>query len=76
MAMLGLRSLLGLDDDLVVYGLKLVIPCSLQQKTLVCLHDGHQGVDCTKCWAWQSVFWSGINWYIENIVSRSVFLKR
>lgn len=40
----GVRSMLAVDDDLIVYGARLLIPHSLRRETLERLHDGHQGV--------------------------------
>ncbi|XP_042212446.1 uncharacterized protein LOC121859575 [Homarus americanus] len=37
----GVRSILAVDDGLIVYGSRLLIPCSLRRETLERLHDGH-----------------------------------
>ena len=63
------RSLLAVDDDLVVYGPRLLIPYSLRRETLERLHDSHQGMERTKRRARQTVYWPGIDRDIENIVS-------
>ncbi|KAK3869771.1 hypothetical protein Pcinc_024945 [Petrolisthes cinctipes] len=63
------RSLLATDDDFIVYGPRLLIPLSLRRETLERLHDGHQGMECTKRRARQTIYWPGIDRDIENIVS-------
>lgn len=65
----GVRSMLTVDDDLIVYGARLLIPCSLRRETLERLHDGHQGVERTKRRARQTVYWPGIDNDITNVVS-------
>ena len=65
----GIRSLLALDDDLIVYGPRLLIPRSLRCEILSRLHDCHQGMGRTKRRARQTTYWSGIDKDIENVVS-------
>ena len=65
----GVRSMLAVDEDFIVYGPRLLIPHSLRRETLQRLHDGHQGIDRTKRRERQTVFWPGIDRDIENIVS-------
>ena len=62
----SVRSMLTLDDGLVVYGPRLVIPQSLRRETLARLHDGHQGINRTKRRARQTVYWPGIDRDVEN----------
>ncbi|XP_066973183.1 uncharacterized protein [Macrobrachium rosenbergii] len=38
----NIHDMLAVDDDLIVYGARLLIPKSLRRETLECLHDGHQ----------------------------------
>ncbi|XP_068226846.1 uncharacterized protein [Palaemon carinicauda] len=65
----NIRDMLAVDDDLIVYGARLLIPKKLRRETLECLHDGHQGIDRTKRRARQTVYWPKIDRDIENIVS-------
>ncbi|KAF0314284.1 uncharacterized protein FJT64_015262 [Amphibalanus amphitrite] len=44
----GVRHQLAIDDGLVVYGARLVVPSALRRGVLEKLHDSHQGVDRTK----------------------------
>ncbi|XP_064096544.1 uncharacterized protein K02A2.6-like [Macrobrachium nipponense] len=60
------------DDDLIVYGVRLLIPKSLRRETLECLHDGHQGIDRTKRRVRQTVYWPKIDRDIENMVSSCI----
>jgi len=62
----GVRSMLSVDDGLIVYGPRLVIPQSLRRETLIRLHDGHQGINRTKRRARQTVYWPGIDRDVEN----------
>ena len=68
----GVRSMLAVDDDFIVYGPRLLIPHSLRRETLQRLHDGHQGVERTKRRARQTVYWPGIDRDIENTVSSCI----
>ncbi|KAK3868203.1 hypothetical protein Pcinc_026391 [Petrolisthes cinctipes] len=65
----GVRSLLSVDEEFIVYGPRLIIPHSLRRETLSRLHESHQGIDRTKRRARQTVYWPGIDRDIENIVS-------
>ncbi|XP_043223095.1 uncharacterized protein K02A2.6-like [Amphibalanus amphitrite] len=65
----GVRSMLAVDDGLIVYGARLVIPSSLRRDVLHRLHDAHQGMEKTKRRARLSVYWPGIDRDICNTVS-------
>ena len=65
----GIRDMLAVDDNLVVYGPRLIIPGSLRREVLAGLHDAHQGMEKTKRRARQSVFWPGIDRDIANTVA-------
>ena len=49
------------DDEIVLYGSRLVIPTSLRRKTLERLHASHSGTEATKRRARQSVWWPSLN---------------
>ena len=65
----GIRDMLAVDDDLVVYGPRLVIPAGLRRKVLCGLHDSHQGIVKTTRRARQCVYWPGIDRDVANTVS-------
>ena len=65
----GIRDRLAVDDGLVVYGVRLIIPVSLRRQILTSLHDCHQGIEKTKRRARQRVFWPGIDRDIGNTVA-------
>lgn len=44
----AVQGKLAVDDDLFVFGSRLVIPRDLRREVLDRLHDGHQGMDRTK----------------------------
>ncbi|KAF0304755.1 uncharacterized protein FJT64_023502 [Amphibalanus amphitrite] len=65
----GVRHQLAIDDGLVVYGARLVVPSALRRGVLEKLHDSHQGVDRTKRRARLSVYWPGIDKQIADTVA-------
>ena len=44
----NIREHLSLDDDLIVYGCRLLIPAKMCQQVLAQLHESHQGTVRTK----------------------------
>ncbi|KAF0297403.1 uncharacterized protein FJT64_005105 [Amphibalanus amphitrite] len=65
----GVRHQLAIDDGLVVYGARLVVPSALRRGVLEKLHASHQGVDRTKRRARLSVYWPGIDKQIADTVA-------
>ena len=63
------RDKLAVDDDLIVYGPRLVIPHSLRSEVLRTLHDSHQGINRTKMRARQTVYWPNIDNDVTNVVT-------
>ena len=63
------RDELTLSDNIVMKGLKAVIPKSLQATYAKILHDGHIGCEATKRRARDIVFWTSMTQDIENLVS-------
>lgn len=59
---------LTLDDGLIVYGCRLLIPSSMRKQILNNLHEAHQGAVRTKQRARLTVYWPGIDNDIENVV--------
>ena len=58
-----------MDDGIVLYGPRIVVPKAARREVLARLHDSHQGVERTKRRARQSVYWPGINNDISTTVS-------
>ena len=65
----NVRNHLSIDEGLVVYGCRLVIPAKMQREVLLQLHEAHQGSIRTKQRARLSVYWPGIDNDIDNIVA-------
>ena len=63
----ALRDSLSIDDGLVVYGCRLVIPAPMRKDVLNMLHASHQGKERTKQRARQIVYWPGLDNDIVNI---------
>ena len=61
---------LTIDGDLIVYGCRLLIPHTLRRDTLKQLHELHQGTLRTKQRAHLTVYWSGIDNDIDNLISQ------
>ena len=62
------RGSITVQGGLLLYNQRIIVPCSLQQKTLDRIHEGHQGIEhcqmCTKT----SVWWPGISSQITTLV--------
>ena len=64
----NVRHDLAFDDELIVYGCRVFIPCALRNQVLFNLHESHQGVTRTKERARLAVYWPGIDRDIETII--------
>ena len=64
----NIRSQLALDDDLIVFGCRLLIPTTMRSQILHELHASHQGAVRTKQRAKLIVYWPGINNDIDNTI--------
>ena len=64
-----IRSMLAVDDGLLVYGSRLVIPSEMRREVLRQLHMSHQGVERTRRRARLCVYWPVIDRDIANIVA-------
>ena len=60
---------LCVEDTLILYGRRIIVPKSLRLDTLKRLHASHQGIEKTRRRAQQTVFWPGISSDITNTVS-------
>ena len=58
------------SNGLLLYGKRIVVPTSLQRRTLEKIHDGHQGIQRCRLRAMTSVWWPGINHEIQNMVQQ------
>ena len=59
---------LALDDNLIVYGCRVLIPSMMRRHILQQLHESHQGSVRTKQRARLTAYWPGINNDIDNTV--------
>ena len=67
----NIRNELTIENDVIVYGNRLVIPRSLRKDMLQKLHASHQGREKTKRRARQTLYWPGINNDIDTTVKMS-----
>ena len=58
----------SVDDGLIVYGCRLVIPAKMRHEILSKLHESHQGSVRTKQRARLSVYWLGIDNCIDSVI--------
>lgn len=61
---------LSTKQGCLMWGIRVVIPPTLQDKVLEELHGGHIGVIKMKALAWSHVWWPGIDNEIEGMTSR------
>lgn len=64
----NVRNQLTIDNDLIVFGCRLLIPVKLRRSILLQLHAAHQGTVRTKLRARQVVYWPGIDNDIDNVI--------
>ena len=64
------RGNLSIVDGVVMNGTRIVIPKSLQDKYLKCLHTGHFGISRCQARAKSTVYWPGIDKDITNLIGR------
>ena len=58
-----------MEDGLILYGCRLLIPVAMRRETLAHLHESHQGSMRTKQWARLTVYWPGIDNDIDNTIT-------
>lgn len=63
------RNEIYVEDDLLFFNERIIIPGSLRREVLQFIHEGHQGIVKSKLRAKALVYWPGINNDIENIVT-------
>ena len=64
----NIHQQLTLDDDLIVYGCRLLIPSKMHHQVLSNLHEAHQGALQTKQHARLTIYWPGLDNDIDNII--------
>lgn len=65
----SVRNNLSEAEDLLLYGNRLAVQASLHQEVMANIHDGHFGeVKCILL-AKSSVYWSGCDYHIRNMVA-------
>ena len=64
----NLRDELSIEDELILYAVRIVVPRLARKDVLEQLHPAHHGIDCTKRRARQTVYWPAINNDITNTV--------
>lgn len=64
----GKREELGLEEGLLMWMNRLVIPKSLRGAVLQKLHEGHPGIEATKSLAKLTVWWPKINFETEKLI--------
>ncbi|XP_029055276.2 uncharacterized protein K02A2.6-like, partial [Osmia bicornis bicornis] len=59
---------LSVQDNMLFFNYRLVIPSSLRQNMLKLLHESHLGIEKTKARARQLIYWPGLMNEIENMI--------
>ena len=62
------RDTLGIEDGILFKGFQVIIPESMRRDILNQLHVGHQGIEKTKMWARDCVYWPKINDDITRLI--------
>ncbi len=65
----NVHAQLSVEDGLILYGCRLLIPTQMRRKVLVQLHEAHQGMVRTKERARLTVYWPGIDGDIDQTIS-------
>ena len=65
-----IKDELSVEDDLVLYGSRIVVPTEKRNEVLKKLHTAHQGIVRTKRRARCAVYWPGLSKDIEDMVER------
>lgn len=71
-----IRSDIYINEDILFYKNRTIIPETLKHEFLELLHRSHQGVVSTKLLAQDSVYWPGIMVDIENMVLSCIVCQR
>jgi transposase InsO family protein len=63
-----IRDDLTVEEGLLLYGTRLVIPEEMRKEILEKLHDGHQGIVKCRAMAKCSVWWPGVSQQVQSMV--------
>ena len=63
------KSDFNIVDEVLLMGVRIVIPSALKLEVLDSLHETHQGMEKCKAMARNSVWWPGISRHIEDLVN-------
>ncbi len=64
------RGSLTMNNSLLMYNDRIVIPQSLQKETMMKIHEGHQGIESCLMRVRASVWWPGVSRAVENFVKQ------
>ena len=64
----NIRNDLFIEDDILFFDKRIVIPTLLREQILKMLHESHFGIEKTRTRARQIVYWPGMNADIENYI--------
>lgn len=64
------RDEMSIEDGIILKGSRILIPKNLTKEYLDKLHEGHQGITKCQLRAKSSIFWTGINQEIEEMVQK------
>ena len=64
------RSSLTVHDNLLLYNSRIVVPQSLQEETMVKIHEGHQGISRCRMRTKASVWWPGISGQVQEMIQK------
>ncbi|KFM62105.1 Retrovirus-related Pol polyprotein from transposon 17.6, partial [Stegodyphus mimosarum] len=70
------KNELSVEQDLVFFNNRIVVPVALRKCMLTLLHEAHCGIEKSKARARQVLFWPGINSDIENMISKCLICDR
>ena len=66
----AVRNALTVNQGLLLYNCRIVVPVSLQNETLGKIHQGHQGIERCRLLAQNSVWWPGLYRDIQETVRK------
>ena len=57
-------------NGVLLKGIRVIIPKNTQGESLVKMQTGHQGIEKCRLRARETVYWCGINGYIDNMIRK------
>ena len=66
----GIWDLISLDNDLLWYNNRIIVPRAMRSKILQLLHVGHSGIAKTQELARYYYYWPGMNNEIKNLIEK------